>query len=557
MNLSKMKETMRNFDEQFLKELLGDLKEALLEWSINKDMMTKNNMIEVILSVSGLKLFDNYEFRRKFFYSIDRLEIVKTFLEKGGIIIETDEQDVLAEKAATILFQDNAPYRYLIFDYFGLTDYQFQVNQPESPVDVVKRMGNKFYELFDYQYMIKQQVINDLANKDKHLYKILIHMPTGTGKTKTTMHIIAHYLNFISKGNGTVTWIAHSDELLKQAYDTFVSVWSHLGLFEINVFKGWARFPTTIENGILFTSIQALQQKIKKPIFAELSQKASLIVFDEVHKAGAKQYKKCVDGLMQVENEIGKKFIGLTATEVSRQNLLCSNDFDHFVGIDVDKINSISLTDNEARNYSGSKDPIKYFQEHNYLSRINVDPMRFELDAEVYKKLKAEFHSSREDYSPEILQEIGLNKSRNIKIVEKLRELHKQNIPTIVFACSVQHAEMLSAFLRMLNIENSLVTGKIGGYERKRAIEDFKEGRVNIIINYEILTTGFDATNIKCVFIARPTKSVILYSQMIGRGLRGVKMGGNAECKLVDLQDNIDQFTNECRSFMHFDAYWR
>ena len=97
----------------------------------------------------------------------------------------------------------------------------------------------------------------------------------------------------------------------------------------------------------------------------------------------------------------------------------------------------------------------------------------------------------------------------------------------------------------------------MGSYERNKAINDFREGKVNIIINYEILTTGFDSTNIKCVFIARPTKSVILYSQMIGRGLRGPRMGGNAYCKLIDLKDNIEQFTNECESFMHFDNYWR
>ena len=366
-------------------------------------------------------------------------------------------------------------------------------------------------------------------------------MPTGTGKTKTTMHIIAHYLNFVSKGHGTIIWIAHSDELLKQAYSTFLSVWSHLALFEINVYKGWVSFPTAICDGILFTSIQALQKKINKPIFDELQKKASLIIFDEVHKSGASKYKECIDRLMLKENEYGKKFIGLTATpgrttEVSRQNVLFRNDFDHFVGIDVDKINSLSLTENEARNYQGSKDPIKYFQEHNYLSRIVVEPLKFELDPVVYEKLKKEFASKRDDYSESLLKEIGLNKSRNMIIVEKLQELNRNNTPTIVFACSVQHAKMLSAFLRLLNIDNSLVTGETGSYERSKAIGDFKEGKVNIIINYEILTTGFDSTNIKCVFITRPTKSVILYSQMIGRGLRGLKMGGNSECKLIDIR---------------------
>lgn len=88
--------------------------------------------------------------------------------------------------------------------------------------------------------MIKQQVMNDLANSKKDLYKILVHMPTGTGKTKTTMHIISQYINFVTRNNGIVVWIAHSDELLQQAYDTFKNVWSHLALSDIKVYKdGW------------------------------------------------------------------------------------------------------------------------------------------------------------------------------------------------------------------------------------------------------------------------------------------------------------------------------
>lgn len=562
MSFDKLKETMRNFDEEYLKELLGDLKDSLIEWSINRDMMTKNNMIEIILSVYGLSLFKYENFRYKYFCSLENVSVLQKFLEVAGIGCKGLDQLEMAKKAAKIPYQDCPQYRYLIQTYFGLTDYEFSVNQKEAPVDNIERNGCKFYELFDYQYIIKQQVINDLENKDKHLYKILVHMPTGTGKTKTTMHIIAHYLNFISKGKGTVIWIAHSDELLKQAYDTFIAVWSHLALFDINVYKSWVEFPATINDGILFTSIQALQMKINKPIFDDIQKNASLIIFDEVHKSGAQKYKMCVDKLMLTENDIGKKFIGLTATpgrttEFSTQNILFRNDFDHFIGIDVDRINSISLTPAEARNYQGSKDPIKYFQEHNYLSRIIAEPLKFELDQAIYDKLKKEYLGKRDDYSDKLLREIGLNKSRNLLIVEKLQELNRNRVPTIVFACSLQHAKMLSAFLRMQNIDNSLVVGDMGTYERRQAIQDFKSGKVNFIINYEILTTGFDSTNIQCVFITRPTKSVILYSQMIGRGLRGVKMGGNASCKLIDLQDNIEQFTSECESFTHFDNYWR
>ena len=142
--------------------------------------------------------------------------------------------------------------------------------------------------------------------------------------------------------------------------------------------------------------------------------------------------------------------------------------------------------------------------------------------------------------------------------MQKLRELHVEKVPTIVFACSVEHAKMLSAMLTLEGIPNSLVIGELDTIDRRKAIELFKdkESGVDIIINYEVLTTGFDSKNIRCVFITRPTKSIVLYSQMLGRGLRGPMMGGNENCKLIDVDDNLQAFDNQT-AFSHFNDYWR
>ena len=141
--------------------------------------------------------------------------------------------------------------------------------------------------------------------------------------------------------------------------------------------------------------------------------------------------------------------------------------------------------------------------------------------------------------------------------MQKLRELNRDHIPTIVFACSVQHGQLLSSMLLLENIPNALVIGEMTSIDREDAIRKFKDrnDETNIIINYEVLTTGFDATNIECVFITRPTQSVVLYSQMLGRGLRGPQMGGKAECLLIDIKDNLDQY-DENMAFSHFDNYW-
>ena len=121
----------------------------------------------------------------------------------------------------------------------------------------------------------------------------------------------------------------------------------------------------------------------------------------------------------------------------------------------------------------------------------------------------------------------------------------------ITEVCVMQFVLSLNSLINELNINGVSIT------VHKNAIDTFKkrDSGVDIIINYEVLTTGFDSKNIKCVFITRPTKSIVLYSQMLGRGLRGPLMGGNEECTLIDIDDNLQAFDNET-AFSHFNDYW-
>lgn len=565
MEYDKLSRIMRNLDEGYLYQLLGDLKNSLIEWSFDgKSLTLKQNLIDVIIAIKGLELFADEGFRYNFLLATNDRKLIDALCNKADIQEQhSDDYFSLASKLSKVPFKENEVYKYLIRDYLAIQNFIFKETSDNTNSEFIEMKSKGMNELYDYQYMIKQQAINDLSNEEKGLYKILIHMPTGTGKTKTAMHIISHYINHISKAKGLIVWIAHSDELLKQAYETFKSVWIHLGQRDLNIYKGWNGYPEVFDDGILFTSIQALLSKMNKPIFDFIDKNSTLIVFDEVHKAGASKYKKCVDALTEKQYKYTKSFIGLTATpgrttEISKDNEVFSGSFDHIIGIDVEKVISITLNKNEAANYSGSKEVIPYFQDQQILARLKRKVLDFELDASLMTNLKEELVKTREDYSDELLKKIGLNKARNTKIVEELRRLNEEEVPTIVFACSLQHAQMLSVFLKILNIPNALVYGNMGKYERETAISDFKNPNspIKIIINYEILTTGFDSTNIRCVFITRPTKSVILYSQMIGRGLRGPKMGGNAECLLIDVKENLESY-NENDSFKHFDEYWR
>ena len=560
MNYSKLKEILRTkFSKKEIENLLGDkIYSAIVEWTDSEEAYTQTSLVELLVSITGYGIFQNKMFRKRFFRCIP-FETLKELLNNN-----TSTYEELASKAAKIEFSNNEFYQKLFVEYFECPEYDFIDYVPEAMLETFSGAQEKFYELFDYQYLIKQQAVYELDKKTPLGRKVLIHMPTGTGKTKTTMHILAHYLNFINK-NGLVLWVAHTKELLGQALETFSNVWNHLGLGEICVEKSWGNGEYTITRGIVFITIQALQsmRSSSSDEYLSLCNRTTLMVYDECHKIGAEETNKVVTEFTTSTEGNRKFFIGLTATPgrttvASLENRIFNEFFDRKIEIDINLVERISKGRNQAFNSSTTTDVIRYFQQRKILSVLIKEQLDYEASSDLIESLRREAASRREEYTETLIKKLATNKARNTVILNRLRELNRQGKPTIVFACSLDHAKMLSAFLNIENIPNSLVYGDMLPSARNQAIADFKDrsNPTNIIINYDILTTGFDSTNIECVFITRPTKSVILYSQMIGRGLRGPKMGGGETCLLIDVKDNLEAY-NENEAFSHFNSYWR
>lgn len=554
-----------------------DMVDLLVEWMPNGDtLLTKQKMVSMINSLYGTSILRNKQFRKDLLQSMKESDIfeIRDVCLSGN---ERNQKDPL--KVIEIIA--NKPWK-----KNALTEHLLKLwNVPETVLDKEKDTtvieneilapDEQFYELLDYQYYIKQRVLNNL-NSEHLLERMLVHMPTGTGKTKTTMHIITNYINFTIKKQGIVIWIAHTTELLQQAYDTFESVWKHLGDGKINAYKLWG--TKTIENinqplnGIVFLGLSKLMSiaDSKPALYERLKRDCRLIVFDEAHKAAAKKTQKVIEGLMRMpagyEN---RALIGLTATpgrttEDTYDNNLLTNMFGNkLIYIDSTILNQINLGRLKALNTVAETNIIKYFQERRILAKMKPQKLTYKMDFSE-KDIKTLSSALRDmgyddkEYTDEQLKVLARNKERNLAIMSQLRQLYLDKKPTIVFACSVDHAKMLAAMLTLEGIPNSLVLGDMEPMDRKHAIDLFKNRKsgVDIIINYEVLTTGFDSKNIKCVFITRPTKSIVLYSQMLGRGLRGPMMGGNEECDLIDIDDNLQAFDNET-AFSHFNDYWR
>lgn len=557
MNFQKYKNIIKRFSKVAIIELLGKRYDMIKnEFDNEGKTLDKLYLVEILVAYSGFSLLKKKKFR-KMFFEHHHLEELQKILDSN-----IQDIDVLVNKTVSIDFKRNEFYENYFINFLDCPDYKFDDLLDEEKQDVVSVGERKFYELMDYQYLIKQQAVYELTRSNLLGRKFLIHMPTGTGKTKTCMHIIAHYLNEINS-EGLVIWVAHTNELLIQALDTFKQVWSHLGRKNITIEKSWGKGKYSIVNGVIFTTIQTLQA-LKQEELIDFSEKLTLLVYDECHKICADKTQKVISILMKHIQGKRKDLIGLTATPGRTTNYSTENrDFAEFfqrvIEIDINTVNKISVAKNDALNLEPVNDIIRYFQDRKILSKLKKECLDFNPTEEIIVKLKKEFkNNSDEDYSKNFLKEVAFNKTRNNEIINKLKYLHSNKIPTIVFACSVDHAQLLSAYLNMDGIPNVVIFGDMPNSVRKKAIEDFKdpESEIKIIINFNILTTGFDSVNIGCVFITRPTKSVILYSQMIGRGLRGPKMGGGEECLLLDIKENLEVY-DESEAFKHFNQYWR
>lgn len=486
-------------------------------------------------------------------------------------------------------------FRYLIFDHFARSPEEanslkkIKWKQSQEVENIASKLGinyeqlfqvppienrqtvnflsnnNKFYELFDYQFVIKQRTVNELRKSDK-LKKLILQMPTGTGKTKTAMHIIIDLLNDYE--DFTVVWMAHTSELLEQAYDTFNKTFGHIGKGSISCIRLWGESTISEKNfanrNIIFTGMQKLSsiKKNNTTLFSLIVDKCKLLVVDEAHKAAAPDTRDTINKFVSLEGSRNdRSLLGLTATpgrsnDDDEENKKLVSMFDNRIfQIEPKFLDELNLGNYEASNIKTSGDIIEYLQSRQILSRLKKEELSYVISEEEVKVIEEKIKHTSDDIPEEVRTILSEKIARNTAILDKLRILNSDKTPTIVFATTVEQGKLLSAALNNENIGNVCVFGDMDSTTQRTNISSFRSGRVNIIINFGVLTTGFDSTNIKCVLIARPTNSVVLYSQMIGRGLRGPKMGGNSECLLIDVKDNLGKY-NENLAFRKFNSYW-
>lgn len=396
--------------------------------------------------------------------------------------------------------------------------------------------------LKDYQSNIFFSAIEKLKT---NFSRFIIQMPTGSGKTRTAMEVISHELNNLEKGKAVV-WLAHSGELCEQAHECFIQVWQHLGQYPINVIKCWGKdgyLPYNFSERTLiiasFQKLYSLLLKNKIP-FQELSKKTYLVTVDEAHKVLADTYSKVTKALLGD----GTRVVGLTATPGRSTNNLEENKaLAKFFFNEMITINS------------GNISVIKLLRDRKVLAKVKYDPLvtqfKYELTEKQRKHIEQFF-----DIPEDLLKTIGSDDIRNIEILKKLEIECRKDKKILFFACSIEHSKFICAMLVYMGFKAAHVDGSTSTGRRQTIIESFKKGDIQIVCNYGVLSTGFDAPKTDVVFISRPTASIVLYSQMIGRGLRGPAIGGTENCTVIDVRDNIKGFSDQDKVYEYFDDYF-
>ncbi len=383
-----------------------------------------------------------------------------------------------------------------------------------------------------YQYQLTSKILENINSK---LYKAILSMPTGTGKTRTAMEIVCNYL--LMNPSKLVFWVANTKELLEQAKEEFKQIWTYLGNKEIqiNIINGNFNLNEIENNSFNIISFQNLLNKSKN--LKKLN--IGLVIVDEAHMAIATKWKESLNDIIRLD--LGTSLIGLTATPI-RGDEVSSKDLFNFFDKRVFEIS-----------FSKEQNIYKYLIQNKYLAVPKYESIKgINIDL---KKLNLEI-----DFSDKVLKEISLNKIRNLRIVDKLKKIlgnPSNSNQVLFFASSVEHSKMINYWLNKNSYSSFHIDGSLDKKSRSSVINSFKKGKIRVLCNYGVLSTGFDVPKIDCIMITRPTTSEVLHSQMVGRGLRGPKLGGTETCLIVEVEDNIINFgKNKIPTFEKYKEKW-
>ncbi|WP_199525251.1 DEAD/DEAH box helicase [Pseudoalteromonas sp. bablab_jr011] len=368
------------------------------------------------------------------------------------------------------------------------------------------------YVLRPYQQEAVQRTVSHFKQSDE---AALIVLPTGAGKS-----LVIAELARIAKQKILV--LAHVKELVEQNAQKYISFG-----FEASIFSAGLK-QKSLKEQVTFASVQSLARNT-----AQLSDTYSLLIIDECHRVSGddqSQYGQVISSLKKQNPRL--KVLGLTATPFRMgMGWVYHHHYHGFVRGDKDAPFKKCIFEL----------PLRYMIKHGYLTPPH------EVDAAISHY---DFSSLPSDsfgrYSAENMNALLKDNTRATKaIIEQVIDYSEHRHGVMIFAATVMHAKEIVGYLPTDN--TALITGDTDNNERDTIINQFKAKKLKFLVNVSVLTTGFDAPHVDFIAILRPTESVSLYQQIVGRGLRLSE--GKKECLVIDYAGNgFDLFYPEVGS---------
>nr|WP_062436744.1 DEAD/DEAH box helicase [Picosynechococcus sp. PCC 73109]AMA10630.1 hypothetical protein AWQ23_14375 [Picosynechococcus sp. PCC 73109] len=338
------------------------------------------------------------------------------------------------------------------------------------------------FQLRPYQAQMVSEILSSLAQHDS----VVGQLPTGGGKT-IILSAIAH--EFI-KRNESVCLLSHRDELVNQGADKLAAVSGQ----PVGIIK--AGYPDNGDRLIQSASVQSLVRRLHK----YPSDRFGAIIVDEAHHTTAKTYRKILDHFE------GAYTLGFTATP-------CRGD-----GAGLDDLFSHMVTG----------PTIKRLIEAGHLS-----PYRY-LAAEKSMVIKGA-KVRRGDYTSKSLAALNPRDQLAADLVSSYRQ-HCDGMRCLVFAIDRDYSKATAAMYQAAGIPAIHLDGETPQHIRKAALEAFQAGEIKVVCNVGLFTEGTDLPAVEALQMARPTKSLGLFLQMVGRVLRPAP--GKTEAIIIDHADN-------------------
>ena len=407
--------------------------------------------------------------------------------------------------------------------------------------------------LHDYQETAVQKVRALVAADGIGPHRGLLSMPTGSGKTRVAVQALVESMRD-GEVQGGILWVADRDELCEQAVEAWQAVWASEGeqAGTLRISRMWGRsskqpLPTGRRH-VIVASIQTLHSRFaRRPAEYQFLADFNLVVVDEAHRSVAPSYTTVLQelGLTRWYRDREPTLIGLTATP--------------YRGFNEEETRRLQYRYGQQRLDHGvfptqdSNQVIRSLQAQGVLAMADhatIDGGDFSLTDD--ERALAE----KNPWLPRSVEDrIALDAVRTRRIVDEYLRKVDPDWPTLIFATSVEHSEIVAALLNSEGIAARAVSGNTETSVRRGVVQEFRSGGVRVLVNYGVFREGFDAPKTRAIIVARPVYSPNLYFQMVGRGLRGVKNGGNERCLVLNVKDNIRNFGQDL-AFTELDWLW-